>query len=637
MSRLLRPGEIFNERYELLETLGSGGLGTVFKALQLDCGRIIALKILHADLASDADLRRRFLLEARALNSLKHANIVTVYHIGISGEGLPYLAMEFIKGKSLDRFISNGPLPVFKAIEICGYLADAMSLAHANGIVHRDLKPANVLISDLEEASSVKLIDFGLARLVGEQKSTSTGLLLGSAHYMSPEQCQGKNVDFRSDIYALTICLFEMMTGRKPFDADNSIALIYKQMHEALPRLNASELQPFDEAINDFIACGMAKSAENRFPDMSAFSKSLRALQEQLRAADSKKQPAVLTFGKLKKKTKKKRIYVSAFVALLLLGAISSGLKPQKKSAGNLEKQSKYSPEMEESIFPLIGKIRQLKGTYLDDAAALQKLLGKKISEPGISEPAICLLLVHKADLEADRNKKLLLAKEAYLRAEKLYFGDISLELNKRIYLSAAGFYINCLGLEKRAKEISQLSWNLRKIAGDEHLSSDSPFYISESPESRNDFSLAYIQSEMFQGNYQPIEKYSDDIYREFLSSKARLSYLSLYKVAPLFMHLKNHEHFAKLIRHTVDFSKRAKSSIFYGIRDLTALLDLCLKSGNFVDGDICLAGLKELKTLPHFGYDLDKQALGSMNSYEAARARYMQNSANSKSDSGSQ
>ena len=273
MSDIPKVGDIFDDKYEILEILGSGGNGTVYKALQLDCQRIVALKILHLQTASDEEYRARFLREAKSLSAISHPNIITVYHMGLSAANLPYLAMELVEGKSLRAVMNETtPLPLRLALEITHEAALAMAHVHSKNIVHRDLKPENILILQKPEPNTVKILDFGLAHVdeTIEQKLTRTGQLIGTSQYMSPEQCMGKAIDFRSDIYSLTSCLYEMIAGKPAFESDNAIGMMYKQIKEAVPPLDKQRLKLANVSqLNAFIARGMAKYKEQRFSSMT--------------------------------------------------------------------------------------------------------------------------------------------------------------------------------------------------------------------------------------------------------------------------------------------------------------------------------------------------------------------------------
>jgi serine/threonine protein kinase len=263
------PGDIFDHRYQLLSVLGAGGIGTVFKAKQIDADRLVALKVLHPQIAIDEEFKLRFLREAQALGKLSNPNIVTVYHMGVSQEGLPYLVMELINGRSLRSLLNeNNSLQPARVFKIMKQLVGAMACIHEAGIVHRDIKPDNIVLMDEPEKDFVKIIDFGLAKMdsnFGEQKLTSTGILIGSLNYMSPEQCQGRKTDFRSDLYSLSVCLYEMLAGTPPFFADNAVGLMYKHASAEAPELKLHTGQMINPSVASFVKKGLEKDPANRF------------------------------------------------------------------------------------------------------------------------------------------------------------------------------------------------------------------------------------------------------------------------------------------------------------------------------------------------------------------------------------
>ncbi len=276
-------GDVFEQRYELLDVLGSGGGGTVFKSRQIGADRQIALKILNPQSGFDDESKQRFLREAQALNKLSHINIVSVYHLGISESGLPYLAMELIQGLSLRKVLSDSNrLPAHRVFKIMKQLCCAVASMHDAGIIHRDLKPENIMLLQKPDPDTVKIIDFGLVRLAAasEQKLTATGLLLGSVNYMSPEQCQGLKADARSDIYALTICLYEMLSGAPPFSADTPIGLMYQHMKAEPAELQLVTGKLLHPAIRDFVRKGLEKNPEMRFQSANEMSESLSTLAD---------------------------------------------------------------------------------------------------------------------------------------------------------------------------------------------------------------------------------------------------------------------------------------------------------------------------------------------------------------------
>jgi eukaryotic-like serine/threonine-protein kinase len=232
-----RDSAAFTSRYRLDRSLGTGGMGEVFAATDLDLQREVAVKRLAGSFATDATARSRFLREAWALARLNHPNVVGVFDVG-EHEGRPSLVMELVHGRSLQRVLRDGALPPGDAARIATEIARGLGAAHARGIVHRDVKPSNVILTD---DGKVKIVDFGIARLSDATTLTRTGMTFGSPSYMAPEQLTGdrQTVDARADLYALGCVVFEMLVGHPPFYGDEAMSVSYRQVHEAPPPLEA--------------------------------------------------------------------------------------------------------------------------------------------------------------------------------------------------------------------------------------------------------------------------------------------------------------------------------------------------------------------------------------------------------------
>lgn len=239
----LMLGTTIDEKYEILEFIGRGGMGLVYKARHRNLNTTIAVKALFPHLAFDQDVVKRFRQEAQIVSSLSHPNIMTVHDFGVSTEGQPYLVMEFIRGDSLSDLIDRtGKLSVEETIVILRQVCDGLAYAHENGAVHRDIKSRNIMMVPQSDNSLVpKIVDFGLAKPTQQDenftKLTQTGDVFGSPLYMSPEQCRGWKVDHRTDIYAVGCLLFEMLTGRTPIVGRDSMDTIMKQISEPPPNL----------------------------------------------------------------------------------------------------------------------------------------------------------------------------------------------------------------------------------------------------------------------------------------------------------------------------------------------------------------------------------------------------------------
>ncbi len=211
--------------YEILERLGGGGMGVVYRARDLKLDRRVALKFLPPELTRDPEARQRFAHEAKAASALQHTNICVIYDIDETPDGQMFIVMEYYDGQTLKSLIEKGPLPAEQATDIAMQIARGLASAHGNGIVHRDIKPANIMVN---RDGVVKIVDFGLAKLVGEQQLTRVGSTTGTVAYMSPEQLRGDAVDGRADIWALGAVLYEMLAGRPPFEAQYEQAVIYQ-------------------------------------------------------------------------------------------------------------------------------------------------------------------------------------------------------------------------------------------------------------------------------------------------------------------------------------------------------------------------------------------------------------------------
>jgi serine/threonine-protein kinase len=267
-------------RYEITEPLGQGGMGTVYKAYDPLLDRVVAVKIISAQFSTRPDLRDRFFREARAVARLDHPNIVTVYDLG-EHEGTPYLAMQFLEGSDLEHRMKTEGLSLIRKVEIAMAVAAGLAHAHASGIVHRDVKPANVFITD---DGQVKLLDFGLARLVTSEL-TRSNVMVGTINYMAPEQLRGAKTDLRADIFSFGVVLYELLGGKKPFQAESFAAVMYKILEEPPEPLEHldPQLPPRLIAIVDR---AMAKAKEDRYQLMFEVLRDLEAAYEPIRAAD---------------------------------------------------------------------------------------------------------------------------------------------------------------------------------------------------------------------------------------------------------------------------------------------------------------------------------------------------------------
>ena len=260
---MVRTTDIYLGRYRIEKEIATGGMGTVYVAHDERLNRPVALKVLAANLLADGDLVERFRREARAIAALGHPNIANVFDYG-EEDGRPVIAMELAAGRDLARILRDtGPLQPERATLIARRICAALAHAHAAGIVHRDIKPANVIVSDDDE---VKVTDFGIARATGDEKLTVTGSVMGTAHYISPEQAGGGPITARSDIYSAGIVLYEMLTGAVPYTGDSLMAVAMRHLNETIPP--PSETHPgVPVALDAVVARATAKDPRDRYRD----------------------------------------------------------------------------------------------------------------------------------------------------------------------------------------------------------------------------------------------------------------------------------------------------------------------------------------------------------------------------------
>ena len=265
-------GKIIGNRYEILTKIGCGGMATVYKARDSVLNRNVAIKVLREEFTTDDEFIKRFNIEAQAAASLTHPNIVSIYDVGNEGD-LHYIVMELIQGKTLKEIISeNGVLPWKWSVNISIQIASALEMAHRNNIVHRDIKPHNIIIT---EDGIAKVTDFGIAKAVSNSTITAFGTTIGSVHYFSPEHARGGYTDAKSDLYSLGVVMYEMMTGRVPFDADTPVSIALKHMQEEPVepiKLNST----IPQVVNNIIMKAMQKDVNLRYPSATEMLRDLR-------------------------------------------------------------------------------------------------------------------------------------------------------------------------------------------------------------------------------------------------------------------------------------------------------------------------------------------------------------------------
>ena len=263
--------------YQILDRLGGGGMGVVYKALDLRLDRLVALKFLSSQRGADEEQRRRFIREARAASVLDHPNICTIYEIDDTGDGALFIAMALYEGETLRDRIGRGPLPIPEAVAMALQIASGLARAHERGIVHRDVKPSNVILS---RDRQVKLVDFGIAKLAGQSRLTVAGTAMGTAAYMSPEQFDGESVDLRTDVWSLGAVTYEMVTGRPPFGSNEREAV--RGILERSPTPMSSRRPEVPPDLERIVGRALAKRPADRYASMDAMRADLQQLASTL-------------------------------------------------------------------------------------------------------------------------------------------------------------------------------------------------------------------------------------------------------------------------------------------------------------------------------------------------------------------
>jgi eukaryotic-like serine/threonine-protein kinase len=257
-------GAVLDERYQVIEPIARGAMGAVYRGERLKLGRAVAIKILHDALPSELSARERFEREAKLMARLEHPHCVSVIDFGLH-EDKPFLVMELVRGTSLLELLAkSGPLEPQRVADLMRQVLTGLAHAHELGIIHRDIKPANIMLTEKTGlGEQVRILDFGLARPAIESTKLTTGMVVGTPNYMAPEQIKGGALDARTDLYACGVMMFELLTGTKPFRADDPIAVVRKHLHDPVPRL--SDGHPELDALEPIVTRALAKAPADRF------------------------------------------------------------------------------------------------------------------------------------------------------------------------------------------------------------------------------------------------------------------------------------------------------------------------------------------------------------------------------------
>jgi len=365
--------------YRILEQLGAGGMGVVYKAEHLKLGSHVALKFLSPHLLTQELARRRFVHEAEAASSLEHPNICTVYDIDETPDGQTYIVMPFYEGDTLQERIRSGPLGLDEAVAIVMQVAAGLAKAHDSGITHRDIKPGNILITNDGHA---KILDFGLAKLSTQTRMTRTGTALGTVAYMSPEQASGEEVDQRSDVFSLGVVLYELLTGRPPFRGDNEASLIYAIVHRNTEPL-VTYRGDLPEDAQRVIDRALAKKRNDRYASASELLADLTKLQLGQQVAAFKSQT---------RREYRRRLVLYTVIGVIVIGLGYAGLSRLLPRNGQAPaEEATVSQAMTVAVLPFtvrggqehadLGEgIADLMSTLLDGAGDLQSVDPQSVS-----------------------------------------------------------------------------------------------------------------------------------------------------------------------------------------------------------------------------------------------------------------
>lgn len=281
---MIMKGQKISDRYQIIKSIGEGGMANVYLAYDTILDRNVAVKVLRGDLATDEKFVRRFQREALSASSLSNPNIVEVYDVG-EDEGEYYIVMEYVEGKHLKNLLKKrGKLTIAEVIDIVSQITNGLSVAHDSYIIHRDIKPQNILIL---ENGLIKITDFGIAVAMNATQLTQTNSVMGSVHYLPPEQASGKGATLQSDIYSIGILMYELLTGKLPFRGDNAVEIALKHLKEPMPSVR-EELPDLPQSIENIILKATAKNPKNRYADAREMHEDLKTCMDEARSHELK-------------------------------------------------------------------------------------------------------------------------------------------------------------------------------------------------------------------------------------------------------------------------------------------------------------------------------------------------------------
>ena len=376
---MIMKGQKINDRYQIIKTIGEGGMANVYLAYDTILDRNVAVKVLRGDLANDEKFVRRFQREALSASSLSHPNIVEVYDVG-EDNGLYYIVMEYIEGKHLKQLLKKrGSLTKEEVVDIMLQLSDGMSAAHDSYIIHRDIKPQNIMIL---ENGLIKITDFGIAMALNATQLTQTNSVMGSVHYLPPEQACGKGATIQSDVYSMGILMYELLTGNVPFKGDNAVEIALKHIKETIPSIKEIK-SDIPNSVANIVKKSTAKNIKNRYSDAREMCEDLKTCLEDARLDEEEYE---FEFPEVEENDKKSKKAVSELENTTIIPVKSEQIEGDEKEMASKKRQEKEEKTKENKLLMILAII--FTGLIVI-ITAIVFLLPKLTESPNVTIPDV--------------------------------------------------------------------------------------------------------------------------------------------------------------------------------------------------------------------------------------------------------